>query len=161
MKRYFSILVLICLLFSLAACRQEREPILEPVNFYYRNAEIAFGQDDGLISIYVAEAKDFDGRIMDILNYYIKGPYERVHKFTFPSGTTVLRCNVSGDTTFVEVSNEFARLTGIDLTIACTCLTKTVLELTGTDKVTITASDVTLDGNTSITITRDNVLLKD
>ena len=161
MKRIFSILILICLLFSLTACRQESDPVVEPANFYYRNSDIAFGAEDGLISVYVAETKDLNGKIIDILNLYVKGPYDSRHKFTFPSGTTVLRCNVSGDTTFIMVSNEFARLTGIDLTVACTCLAKTVMDLTGTDKITISASDVPLEGNTSITISRGNVLLKD
>ena len=161
MKRFLSILMLLSLLFSLAACKRENEPILKPANFYYRNSDITFGAEDGLISPYVAETKDLDGKIIDILNLYVKGPYESTHKHTFPLGTTVLRCNVKGDTTFIEVSNEFANLTGIDLTIACTCLAKTVIELTGSDKVTISASDVPLGGNTSITISRGNVLLKD
>jgi hypothetical protein len=161
MKRSLSIVILLCLLFSFTACKQEREPILAPANFYYRNAEIAFGTEDALISAYAAETKEFDGRVLDILNFYVKGPYDSNHKFTFPSGTTVLRCNVSDDTAFIEVSNEFARLSGIDLTIACVCLTKTALELTGTSKATISATSVPLDGNLSITITQDNVLLKD
>ena len=161
MKRILIILLTFAVLFSLAACSQESEEIVSPVNFYYRNTTVTFGSESGVISAEVAESKDYGGKILDILNVYIKGPYKDNHRYTFPIETVVLSCTVSGDTAYIEVNNVLARLTGMDLTIACACLAKTTMELIDVTSVNISAADVNLDGNTSITISQDSILLSD
>jgi len=49
----------------------------------------------------------------------------------------------------------------LDLTIACACLTATVCDMTGVQSVTIQTENRLLDGNKSITMTWENILLLD
>ena len=68
---------------------------------------------------------------------------------------------LSENSALVILNDATARLTGLDLTIACACLTATVCDMTGVQMVTIKAETQLLDGNKSITMQRDHLLLLD
>lgn len=161
MKRIFCLILAISLLFLLPGCKDKEEPILEPVNFYYRNAEISFDSSNGLISAQVTESAGYDRKFLDIINFYLKGPIQDHYNRTFPTGTQALSLEFIGANAQVVVTNDFARLSGIDLSIACACLSMTVMELTSSSSVTIRAESTTLGGNDSITMGIDNILLFD
>ena len=161
MKRIFCLILAICIAFLLPGCKDKEEPILEPVNFYYRNADISYDSSTGLISAQVTESAGYDRNFLDILNFYLKGPIQDHFEHTFPSGTKALSLEFIGSNAQIVLSNDFARLGGIDLTIACACLSMTVMELTNSSSVTIRAESTTIGGNDSITMDKDNILLFD
>ena len=161
MKRIFCLILAISLLFLLPGCKDKEEPILEPVNFYYRNANISYDSSTGLISAQETESAGYDRNFLDILNLYLKGPIQDSFDHTFPSGTKALSLEFIGANAQIVVSNDFSRLSGIDLSIACACLSMTVMELTNSSSVTIRAESAPLGGNDSITMGIDNILLFD
>lgn len=160
MKRYISLLLIMAICFTLCACKPAPEKIEQPANFYYRNAEISFGANDGLISALPSETVGFDSTIT-ILNEYLKGPKSSEFDTTFPASTKVQQFTIVGDRADVQLNDSLARLTGIDLTIACACLTITTIELTGVSTVTISTANEALDGASSITMSMDSLMLMD
>lgn len=160
MKRFIIFHLTAALLFGLCACQPENPPPRQPVNFYYRNTEITYGSDSGVISAQVSEGAGYTDPI-DLLNKYLKGPSDSTHDATFPASTKILDMTVQGDTAYLKMNTSLARLTGIDLTIACACITMTTIELTGVTTVTISANGETLDGSDFITMDRSKLMLLD
>lgn len=58
----------------------------------------------------------------------------------FPPGTDLQKLTVAGGRAFVDLSESYARLSGIDLSIADACLTLTLTQLDGIYAVRITAN---------------------
>ena len=56
-----------------------------------------------------------------------------------PPGTGLVSWSVAGRTAYVELSEEYARLSGIDRTIADYCVTLTLSQLPGVDRVELSA----------------------
>ena len=65
------------------------------------------------------------------------------------------------NTLYVTVSKELAQLSGLELTLACSCLSMTCMELTGAENIVISAENSLLDGQKSITMNKDTLLLID
>ena len=61
----------------------------------------------------------------------------------------------------IVLSDFFSALTGMDLTLACACLTLTACELTGAKGITVSTETTLLDGNRSVSMTVEEVLLLD
>lgn len=161
MKRLICAFLILVLSVFLFACQPKIEPILQPVNFYYRNAQLRYGSDDGLISAQITESASFAGNVLAILNEYLKGPDSDRFSVTFPASTKVLELEFVGSTAYLQMNDSFSRLTGIDLTIACACITKTTIELTGASAVCISAVNESLDGAPSITMDESSLILID
>ena len=64
-------------------------------------------------------------------------------------------------TVYVTLSPEITLLTGVDLTMACGCLTLTILSLTEAQQVQIRSVSGLLDGQRSITMDKNTLLLLD
>ena len=56
-----------------------------------------------------------------------------------PEGTGMVSCTVEGRTAFVDLSADYARLSGVDRTIADCCVTLTLNQLPGVDRVELSA----------------------
>lgn len=160
MKKCLCMLLTVILAASLCACRPESAKLQQPVNFYYRNSEILFGSSNGLISPQVTESAGFHDTVA-LLNAYLKGPETSAFDATFPASTKVLEMTIQGDTAYLGMNDSLARLSGIDLTVACACIAMTTAELTGVKTVTISASNELLDGAASITMNVDDLIFSD
>lgn len=161
MKQVLCLFLAISLCAGLLGCVSENEPILQPVNLYYRNTQLEYGSANGLISAQITEAAPFEGNVLGILNEYLKGPDSDQFEVTFPASTKVLNLEFVGSTAYLQMNDSISRLSGIDLTIACACITKTTMELTGATSVCISAVNETLDGATSITMDETTLMLFD
>lgn len=122
--------------------------------FYYCRMSTSNTQTDCLI---VSESRDISLESTDLkslLTLYLIGPQdeELVSPFrgmkldSLDSDNTELR---------IGLSYNDRSLTDARFTLASACLTKTCLELTGANQVTITC------GNRSVTMNHDNLLLED
>lgn len=160
MKKFICLLMTVVLCAGLCACRRESVKLQEPVNFYYRNSTVTYGDADSLISAQESESAGYED-LVDLLNEYLKGPESSEFDTTFPASTKVLDLTVQGDTAYLGMNDSLSRLSGIDLTIACACITLTTAELTGVDTVTISASNETLDGAASITMNVNDLIFSD
>lgn len=147
--KHFLCLLLALLCLPLIGCQQQSDPISDPVTFYYRRAELTTGEADSVIAPCIAEGRGVSDVPVSLLNKYLKGPTDAALAATFPSGTQVLSYTVEGDHTIIVLNSAFDQLSGIDRTIACACITFTVMDHTGAASVTIRTEnqvqEVTLD----------------
>lgn len=149
---------LLCLLL-LAGCSNSGPKI--PGNFYYKRAETTYGTSNGVIA---PEVREIDGLISDLsvlLSVYFAGPENKELESPFPKNTTVENWELKGTTLILTLSREFASLSGLDLTVACACITQTMLELTPAQTVVIETKHSPMDTNISVTMSAETLLLID
>lgn len=161
MKRWIAIVLLLAFCAGFCGCTQKTVKINTPVNFYYRRAEIVYGSADGVIGILVSEGAGYENNLLGLLNSYLRNTGDPDFAATFPTGSQLIRVTVLDNIAEVQLNNLFARASGIELTVACASLSLTVMDLTGTDTVVISAVNATLDGAESVTMTADSLLLLD
>lgn len=165
MKKLTAILLLIFLAVSMVGCTQEKE-LTDPVRFHYLQApqtdgELPHGTADSVIAPEVREGAEYRHDLELMLDIYLHGPLDKDYLSPYPVGTTLRQFAVEDSGATVVLSNHFASLSGLDLTLACGCLAMTVMDLTGAESVTI-RTEGTLSADTdSITMTRDDLVLFD
>ena len=159
MKKTTVFLLLIAMLFSLIGCAERKEPITTPVSFYYLRSEFTYGDTNSVTASEVQDASLFSNDHFAILSAYLAGPKSEDLKSPFPTGTTLMQLSVANGTAGMILSDNIAALTGIQLTVACVCLTRTVMELTGVERVEISAETKLLGGSKSIIMDSRNVYL--
>lgn len=165
MKRLRAVILLFLMLPCLLACAQEEE-ILYPVSFHYLrapqpNGEVYHGAADSVIAPEVREGDGYQNDPVYLLELYLLGPLNRDYRSPYPVGTFLEAFSMENGVVQITLSDDFGELSGIDLTLACGCLTLTVLDLTGAESVTIRAEDTLLDGKESITMDRGTMILTD
>jgi len=160
MKRLISILFCICMFLPLFGCAQE-ETIQKPVTFYYRRSEVAYGESDGVIATEQRESLGHEGDILYLLSQYLSGPQSGKLAQTFPDDLVIVSLHYENNLAKIIFSYHLAELSGLDLTIACACVTKTVIELTGVEAVQMSAAGELLNEYQSITMDSDCLLLLD
>ena len=80
------------------------------------------------------------GNVPGLLEALLAGPPQDSELVSLiPGGTEAASWSVEGRTACVELSGEYAQLSGIDRTIADYCVTLTLCQLTGVDRVELTA----------------------
>lgn len=146
------------ILFFLSACAVVQDPKTSP-QLYYPSANFSYGINSEIIQ--QAADEPTGATIEDILQNYLKGPADPNFTNPFPKGTSLLACTTEESHTTIALSDRFADLTGIELTIACVCLAKTTMALTSASTVTIICESQLLDGDQKITLTNDSILLVD
>ena len=161
MKKLLILLLIIAVLASICGCVEEEPEIQVPVNFYYRRTQVTFEDSNGVIAPEVREAQGHENDLSYLLDLYLSGPNGEDMERTFPYGTKLVSISVSEERTTVTVTSHFANLNNVDLTIACACITKTVMELTNTGSVEIKAHGTMLNGADSVIMDNENVLLLD
>lgn len=159
MKRVFCIFLSLFLLLPMASCALQDRDLQEPVSFYYRKKDPA--HSDAAISKELAEAAEHREDYDYLLSKYLKGPTSDVLQRTFPSGISVIDLEIDGTAAALVLSDFFSTLSGLDLTLACACLTLTVCELTGTEQLTIRTQTTLLDGSKAITMALKDIVLLD
>lgn len=161
MKRFICLILILSLCFCLFACSNFDPNIRVPVEYYYRTREIHYNGTEGVIS---SETRDCFGYQEDyayLVEDYLKGPTTEKCISPFPAGITLEQLDLVKDKVLIVVSSHLSMLSGSELTVACMCLGKTLLDMTGMKAVRISAKDDLLDGNPYITITNENFLLTD
>lgn len=161
MKRSIAMILILCLLAALGGCAGDQEEILDPVDFYYPRTGVSFGTDDGVIGSEAREASGHRENPAYLISVYLHGPQSEGLRQIFPVETRLLSLKIIDDEARLLLTDSFAQLTGVDLTLACACLTATAMELTGAQSVRIEAASKTLDGKDSITMNSSTLLLLD
>ena len=160
-KRMICLILLFCVAATLPACVQNQDKIQVPVNFYYLRQETTYGSADSLIAPITAEGADYSNDPAGLLSQYLKGPGQNGWVSPFPRGTQLLSMELVNGFLRLTLSENFASLTGMDLTIACACLTLTALDLTGANSVRISVEGATLNGAEYIRMDRNCLTLLD
>lgn len=130
-----------------------------PVSLYYPNAEITFGHDSGVISAETRESKDLSTE--EIIRLYLAGPLDPIHNSPFPKDTALITMQTENESVTITLSDAYASLSGYSLTIANSCLAKTVMELTNLDRVIICCETKSIGGEARIELTMDDIIWVD
>ncbi len=160
MKRMIAILLSISMILPLLGCTQEEE-IQKPVTFYYRRADIAYGGSDGVVATEQRESLGHEDDIPYLMSMYLAGPQSYKLLQTFPPDLFIVSIHYVDDFAKIVFSFHLSELSGIDLTVACACITMTMIELTGVESVQISAASALLDDYQTITMDKDCLLLLD
>jgi len=76
----------------------------------------------------------------------------------FPSGVSIHSLKLKEDHATIVLSDQFAQLSGVNLTRSCICITRTVSELTGVSTVTVGCKTELIDGEQAITFSNSDIL---
>ena len=159
MKKRISLILCIVLLLSLALCGcSDRET---PGQFYYRRVKPAYGVEDGIIAPEARTLPQGEDAIAEILRSYFDGPKSRNLEVPFPRSTNVISWGIDENVLTLNLSESCAALSGVDLTVACSCICRTFLEILPVDQVCIQVMRQTLNGQPSITMSREDLNLVD
>lgn len=158
MKRFLCILLVLSFLLPAMGCRSEK--IDTPVSFYYLRKSYAFGDADSILAAEIKDASQYPSTSA-MLGAYLRGPGELTLEPPFPAGTYLLDLKEENGCLFITLSDNFASHTGIALSLACCALAKTAMEFSGAETVQIRAVTALLDGESSITVTADAIVLHD
>lgn len=162
MKRITLSIMILSLFISLCGCGQASEPdVVMPTAFYYHTD---LDSKEDFNDIFVAEIREgiqYQNDHILLLNSYFSGPDSENLVNPFPSGLETVSFEIKDDTTYIVLSEKIAKLSALDLTMACSCLSLTLFELTQCDYVQISAENNLLADQEFITIGRDTLLLSD
>lgn len=150
----------LALLMLFTGCTPTAQNIEEPVTFYYLRQDFDYNAADGVITSEIRESADCADETA-ILQRYFRGPEDPGLQCPFPTATELISLSIQENTATVTLTDNFSSLTGIDLTVACACISKTVIALTNTQQVTVKTQTQNLGGQNSITMTEADILLID
>lgn len=161
MKKILYFLLAFCCLFGLIGCAAEQAEPKNSVTVYYRRAKLTYGAEDSVIT---GIRMDTGGRAKDytyLLTQYLQSSPGEDLADTFPADLTIYSFQLEALTAKVVLNARIADFSGMDLTIALTCLVKTVMSITGCQEVIISANGTQLDGQDFVTLSKDSFLLLD
>lgn len=161
MKRIVSFLLILCCFTGILGCSADKKPSENSVAVFYRKDKTTYGTSDGVIAETYIYSSGHEAEYAYLLNQYLKATPGEGFAQTFPSGVTLIQFKLEGLTAKVILSDRIADYSGMELTIALTCLTQTVMSMTGCQEVIISASTKQLDGQNFVTLNRDSYLLTD
>ena len=162
MKRITLTFMALILLFSFCGCGQTSDPdIITPTAFYYHNN---LDEKEEFNNVFVAEIREgalYQNDHISLLNNYLDGPESENLINPFPHGLEVVSLDTKKDTAYIVLSDQIAKINSIDFTMACSCLSLTLFELTQCNYVQISAENSLLSDQESILISRDTLMLAD
>ncbi len=161
MKRWTSLLLIFAFLLAASGCSRNAAPPTTPVTFYYPAVETVYDGKTAVIHPEIRDGAGYEADTEGLLALYLQGPASETLRSPFPSQVTLIRYSTTSNTANVVLSSEFAQLSGIDLTLACTCIANTLFDLTQLERLQIFATNSQLDGQTSIILARDDIYYLD
>jgi len=161
MKKMISLLACVIILFSLCACGQENEDIQQPVNFYYCSEKISYNSPTGVMKPEIREGIAFQDKAQMLLREYLQGPRTPELVSPIPNGTKLTSFQISDNSAYIELSSDFASISGIKLSTACCCIAMTVSEYTGCGTVYFRVEDGQLDNKDEIVLRVSDIIVID
>ena len=165
MKHIISLMICVIIIFSLCACSAQELEFKDPIDLFYLLIQpadhIHHGSADSIIAPEQREGYKIRNMIPTVLETYLKGPVTESYQTPFPHGTSLINVAEESGNITITLSDEIADITGIELILACACLSRTCMELWDFDTVNILAETRSLDGKPMITFDKTNFLLTD
>ena len=164
MKRIILFLLVLLSITTFTSCSAYNSRLSKSnIDFYYLRSSVIYNEEDGMICAEkrsVVESPS-DDAWTELINLYLKGPDDDKYISPFPVGTELKQYSVDGETLTVILNNQISQLKGYDLTLACACLAKTILEIKPVHAVEIRAEGGRMGDFISVTMTEDNLLMLD
>ena len=159
MKKLLSALLSICLIMCLFGCHQESDTP-QGTPFYYCKKDPSYQEDStALTAEYRTDA--LDQSFNEVMEIYLQGPQSAALYSPFPDDLRLIGVHQENGVIYLTFSRELSQLSGLSLTMACSCITLTALTLTGANQAEIRCVTGLLDGQRSIIMDKDTLLLLD
>lgn len=160
MKRIIVYILCISCLLSVCGC-SNKESVQNPVAMYYCRENVGYNSPGAVISQEVHSGPEYETDPLTLLRLYLSGPKSPGRYCPVPAEAIAIAATTEESVMKVVFSKSFAQLTGVDLTVACVCLSKTLMANFPVTSVEISAMDALLDGQFHITISEDDYILMD
>ena len=157
MKRLLSVLLIAATLLCFSGCDSGET---NRTNFYYVRSEYDYGRQDGVMAPETRDTSDFTDAL-EILREYLAGPQDTNLASPFPKETKITEFLFKGKTLHITLSNQIVSLPKAKQVLACTCLARTAMELTGAEAVYFQTNSTGFSRMDPILIDKDSVLLYD
>lgn len=154
MKRLF--LLLLCLSFLLPACAIPTTGGQDV--FYYPRSE-----EEVLDGFFIPEPRELpqDAELTEILNLYCAGPITPGLDHSLPADARIQTWSLDDGVLQLHFSPELAQISGVELTVAASCLAQTFLERCGAHTLSLTAEGALLNGETALELSLADLNLRD
>lgn len=163
-RKKAQLLALLLAALALAGCaavKSQQEQYLNPIRFYYLSREGGHNAETGALDYQTVDLVRNDRAVADIAAEYLKGPTTWVLASPFPDGTSCEAVWLEDGVLYLRMSQEYAQLAGIRLTMANACLTLTMMQLDFVQSVRIETSGSMLSNQNEAAFTADSFLLAD
>lgn len=165
MKRMLSLIIGVAILACIFGCTTQKQEFIDPVEFYYLLIQpenhIYHGSSDSIIAPEQREGYQIRNRMNTLIEVYLNGPATESFQSPFPANTRLITLDTNDKILTVILSDEIAELSGVDLVLACACLSRTFMELWDFETINIQAENEMLDGKPVITFDKSNFFLTD
>lgn len=161
MKKLFCLILAAALMLSLCCCTERGEAPIDPIRYYYRSRDIQYGTDEDVIAFEIRDRFGHEEDYVYLINDYLKGPQTEKCFSPFPAGTTLVQLDLVKDKVLVVLSSHISLLEGAELSVACTCLARTLHEMTGMKLVQISSDGDLMDGEPYVVIKKDDFATRD
>lgn len=161
MKKITAIFLSILLMLCLPGCSASQDSFVAPVTFYYPELAQEDGSIANVIGAETREGQAYVGDLKALLSQYLLGPKDPAFYSPFPDHVDMIDASVTDGKVTIIFSESFAELSSLDRSIACASIGMTCMEFTGAQQVEIFAENTLFDGEESILITRDSLLMED
>ena len=160
MKQKICIL-LICVMLTLSGCNtlNTQGASSGSVKFYYLQNEIVYNSADSVVSYETRQS----GRLKpeELIGQYLQGPEKKNLASPYPEELKLVSVTQEDNTVKIVLSNEFTTLSNLELTLACSCLTKTMQGILPAESYEISSTGGKLNGKSSILITSNTFVWED
>lgn len=158
MKRTISFLLILVCLLCLPGCESAED--VTAANFYYVRNSYIYGKEDGVMAAEVRSIEEFSGD-QEVLRNYLYGPQDASLASPFPAGIEIKKFARNEDTLYVTLSAHIVTLPKAKQVLACACLARTAMELTGAKAVHFQTDDTDFARMEPLLIDEDSILLYD
>ena len=129
------------------------------LTFYYVSHKQPYYEKNGVIGTEVKPVSIDPLNHKDIFELYLSGPKSKDLTLPFPKETKIVKFSIEQDVVNIVLDNSFATLSGVELSLACACISLTANSITGYTKVNISAQSALLDGIQSISIDTNSLII--
>ncbi|MBQ8541013.1 MAG: GerMN domain-containing protein [Clostridia bacterium] len=144
MKKLISIMLALALCFMCTACFNSTET--KSINIYFKSAET---NELSVNEIKYSGSQNTVDMANFALSHLISGPDDSDFVKTLPENTNLLSLTVKDSVANVDFSEDFATYTGIDELLARFSVVRTLCDIPGISKVSITVKGMPLISNTT------------
>lgn len=160
MTRIKLVSFLLGFLLLLSACNHSDSG--DTVTFYYaRNPQHKTAPIETFCTAETRNITSQNTNLRYLLSLYLQGPLDSNSVSPFPANTQLVKLDMHNRQFFIQLSQEFAELSGIDLTVACTCISLTCFDLADVDRVTVFTPASEDYPAVEVTLSREDLTLTD
>lgn len=161
MKKCTLLLCCILLLQMFAGCASDRENASQPTEFYYCNTEISYNNPAAVIQSEDREAAFYMGSLDQMLKDYLAGPRSDGLYSPIPAGTKLVDCYVEDGAAYITFSEAFASLSGVKLTVCCSCILMSINSFAGIQSLYVSAENAQIDEKKEFIVDMNDIILMD